>query len=262
MKIIAEIGWNHMGDIDLAKKMIDSAAQSGADYAKFQTWSVKNLSSGPWDEDGRRQIYEKAELNRDEHLELKGYCDSAGIKFLTSCFNTKDLVWLRDICDEVKIASTECNNIDLVERASKLFSTVFMSTGTSKKSEWQKWKNLSNIIFLHCVSSYPCPAEVCNMKRMIVLQEEFGRDRVGYSGHYEGIEDAIIALSNGAIVVEKHFTTDNRLPGRDNKFAILPTQLSDLVYFRDIAKQMLTNQGADYQSCEQEARDLYAGRWS
>ncbi|HUV84432.1 MAG TPA: N-acetylneuraminate synthase family protein, partial [Methanosarcinales archaeon] len=81
-KIIAEIGWNHMGDMNLAKKMIDSAKECGADYAKFQTWSVKNLKLGPWDQDGRREIYEKAELTIDKHKELKSYCDNVGIKFL------------------------------------------------------------------------------------------------------------------------------------------------------------------------------------
>ena len=69
-KIIAEIGWNHMGDMDLARKMIQSAKDSGADYAKFQTWHVKNLTQGSWDEDGRREIYTKAELTEDKHYQF------------------------------------------------------------------------------------------------------------------------------------------------------------------------------------------------
>ena len=73
-KIIAEIGWNHMGNMKLAKKMILAAKQSGADFAKFQTWSTKTLLSGPWDKDGRLQIYKKAELSRKQHIELIKYC--------------------------------------------------------------------------------------------------------------------------------------------------------------------------------------------
>ena len=74
-KLIAEIGWNHMGDMKLAKEMILAAKESGADFAKFQTWSVRRLKRGSWDTDGRRQIYEKAELSFDKHIELKKYCD-------------------------------------------------------------------------------------------------------------------------------------------------------------------------------------------
>ena len=90
-KIIAEIGWNHMGDMTLAKEMISSAAESGADYAKFQTWSVSKLKQGPWDDDGRRQIYEKAQLTRDQHFELNEYCNNHHISFLTSLFNVDDI---------------------------------------------------------------------------------------------------------------------------------------------------------------------------
>ena len=74
VEIIAEIGWNHMGDISLAKEFIDAAKESGADYAKFQTWSVKNLKNGPWDSDGRKEIYQKAELTKEMHEELFEYC--------------------------------------------------------------------------------------------------------------------------------------------------------------------------------------------
>ena len=92
MKIIAEIGWNHMGDMNLAKKMISRASENGADICKFQTWSEKNLKPGSWDNDGRREIYKKAQLSKDQHLELKEYCESKKVKFLTTIFNKVDLV--------------------------------------------------------------------------------------------------------------------------------------------------------------------------
>ena len=86
MKLIAEIGWNHMGDMDLAKKMIEAAASSGANYCKFQTWSEKKLVSGSWDDDGRREIYKKAELSESQHYGLKEYCEKKNTKFLTTIF--------------------------------------------------------------------------------------------------------------------------------------------------------------------------------
>jgi len=80
-ELIAEIGWNHMGDMDLAKQMIESAKKHGADTAKFQTWSVQRLAPGEWDRDGRREIYEKAELSKDKHIELIRFCQTMDINF-------------------------------------------------------------------------------------------------------------------------------------------------------------------------------------
>ena len=94
--IIAEIGWNHLGKMSLAKKMIKAAKQNGADYCKFQTWSENNLKDGPWDLDGRRKIYKKAQLTYEDHRILKKYCKKIGIKFFTSVFNIKDLPFLKD----------------------------------------------------------------------------------------------------------------------------------------------------------------------
>ena len=81
MKIIAEIGWNHLGDMNLAKEMIVAASESGADFCKFQTWSVKNLKNGPWDNDGRKELYNKAELKYDDHIQLKEYCEKIILNF-------------------------------------------------------------------------------------------------------------------------------------------------------------------------------------
>ena len=87
-------------------------------------------------------------------------------------------------------------------------------------------------------------------------------DKVGYSGHYSGVEDAIIALCNGASYIEKHFTIDNDLPGRDNKFAILPEQFQIIKNFRDKLKVMITNKGLDLQDCEYDIYNNVRGRWS
>jgi len=103
MIVIAEIGWNHCGDMSLAKQMAKAAMESGATYAKYQTWSVNRLKSGSWDEDGRRQIYEKAELSKQDHIELIEYCNQIGIKFLSSVFSIPDAKLLKELgCKEVK----------------------------------------------------------------------------------------------------------------------------------------------------------------
>ena len=131
-KLIAEIGWNHMGDMTLAKDMIWAAKESGCDFAKFQTWSVDRLKPGVWDTDGRREIYENAELDLDKHIELKEYCDEVGIGFMSSVFSIEDAKLLKQVVtDYVKIPSFELRNVELIDYCRKNFNKLLISTATS-----------------------------------------------------------------------------------------------------------------------------------
>ncbi len=271
MKIIAEIGWNHCGDIKLAKQMAKAAQENGATYAKYQTWSVDRLKEGSWDEDGRRQIYEKAELTEENHIELINYCNEIGITFLSSVFSIQDAKLLVELgCNEVKIPSFESRNHGLIKYCNDNFDTVFMSTGTSTMDEIKTSVKLftkSRLYLLHCVSSYPCNPSIANIPRMIAMQNIdpitnqfiFG---VGYSDHIQGVESAKVAIEYGAKVIEKHFTIDNDLPGRDNKFAILPSDLLDLSSYIKLRNEMLIDHGVDYQECETDSRNNYTGRFN
>jgi len=118
----------------------------------------------------------------------------------------------------------------------------------------------SEIVLMHCVSSYPCPPENVNLLRLEALKR-FNRT-IGYSGHYYGIEDAIGAMVMGAKFIEKHFTIDQDLPGRDNKFALLPNQLKLLVDQKQLFEKMLLNKGLDYQEIEADTVNNYRGRWA
>ena len=264
-KLIAEIGWNHMGDMKLAKEMISAARESGADFAKFQTWSVDRLKSGVWDTDGRREIYEKAELNLDKHFELKDYCDKVGIGFMSSVFSEKDAKLLsKVVTDYVKIPSFESNNGKLINYCSRNFDELIISTGTRTLEEIKtitKYLHINEIEFtlLHCVSSYPCSFEIVNLPRLYDLREIH---KIGFSDHTEGIEASVIALSQFNLkYIEKHFTIDNDLPGRDNKFAILPDKLKRLKEYIDIHAKVTLDHGSDYQECELDSRENYTGRF-
>ena len=259
VKLIAECGWNHVGDMELAKKMIEAAHKAGADYAKFQTWKVSRLIPGPWDQDGRREIYEKAELTEERHELLKEHCDKVGIKFLTSCFCVEDIDMIRKFTNEIKIPSPEAYDVSLIKAAIEKFDRVYLSTGASHIEEYAHWARYDKVTLLHCVSSYPCEDIAVNFPKMIYLQSL--TKNVGYSGHYIGVEDAMVAICIGATVIEKHFTTDNNLPGRDNKFALLPeqfTQIRDFIYEHRV---MNVDYGLDIQSCEQDYRKHQKGRW-
>ena len=264
VKIIAEIGWNHGGDMSLAKAMAKAAAENGAHYAKYQTWSVSTLKPGAWDEDGRREIYEKAELTSEQHVELINYCSELGIKFLSSVFSIPDAELLVELgCKEVKIPSFESRNHELIQYCDEHFDTVFMSTGTSLFEEIEESTNYMNNakwFILHCVSSYPCSPSIANLLRMNRLKSL--NYEVGYSDHIQGVESAKVAIGEGARVIEKHFTVDNDLPGRDNKFAILPSELLDLSNFIKLREEMFIDHGDDYQQCELDSRNNYTGRFN
>jgi len=274
-KIIAEIGWNHCGDMELAKQMITAAKESGASIAKFQTWSVDRLKPGPWDDDGRREIYEKAELSKDDHNLLLKHCDDVGIKFMTSVFSIEDAVLVEKLgCRTVKIPSFEIKNIPLIKYCFNNFDTVFISTGTAT---WEETTNIHRLhetlmggpcglVVMHCVSAYPCMPEHANLNHLHNLNqvfEEASGYSLGYSGHCPGVDVAKVALEyDNMLWIEKHFTTDHNLPGRDNKFAILPHEMKELSDYIELRENAKNYHGKGYQPIEKESREIQRGRFN
>lgn len=263
--LIAEIGWNHMGNLNLAEKMIKASKLSGADYAKFQTWQVKNLKNGPWDHDGRREIYKKAELSELDYLKLLKICKKYKIKFLTSIFNLKDYYLLKKLnLKTIKIPSPENRNKALLEFCNKQFNNIFLSTGAAKISEIKKSFRIFNkskyVNLMHCVSAYPCSDEVANLNRIEELKKI--SKNVGLSDHTPDILSSILSLDYGVKVIEKHFTIDNSLPGRDNKFAILPHMMNDLKKSIERYSLMKKKIKEKFIKQEKEIRNVYTGRWS
>jgi len=263
-QIIAEIGWNHMGDMDLARRMVAAAAGAGADIVKFQTWRVARLKPGPWDNDGRREIYIKAELTDDRHHQMCQACRDAGVQFMTSLFDVRDAEFVASLDDTiVKIPSPEARNDALLAAVDGRFKRVLVSTGASAWSEVLGIPELvrtSALTLLHCVSTYPCPPDRVNLPRMPALRAVTAS--VGYSGHLDGTADAVAAIALGADYIEKHFTLDRDLPGRDNKFALLPEDLHALCAFRNAYAGMSIDHGLELQDSEREVKAIYRGRWS
>jgi N,N'-diacetyllegionaminate synthase len=147
IKLIAEIGWNHMGNINLAKKMIKAAANSGADICKFQTWRVENLKPGPWDKDGRRKIYNKAQLKKKDYEILLKECKKNKVEFLTSVFNSNDIKFIKKFkINSIKVPSHEIYNLNLINLAIENFKTVYLSLGAAKEIEIKKIFKIVNQI--------------------------------------------------------------------------------------------------------------------
>ena len=265
MKIIAEIGWNHMGDMNLAKEMIQSAIESGATTVKFQYWNPDHLTNGDWDQDGRREIYEKAALDSEKVMLLNDYVKEAGSEFLISVFGTygaKDIFLLG--IRKIKIPSHETTNLKLIEYCSKNFDFIYFSAGASKKGEILKAIDIldqgnAEYELMHCVSSYPLPDERANLHRINWLKSL--NDRVGLSDHTTSTLIPAVAVPLGISSIEKHFTTDHELPGRDNKFALEPAEFKAMVENINIALDSVSDYGLDYQDIESDTVNNYRGRW-
>lgn len=262
-KIIPEIGWNHMGDIKLAKKMIIAGAKNGADYIKTQVFDPKLLKPGPWDKDGRRDIYNKAKLTSAKYEKLYNFAKINKIKFFTSVVNKDGAkMVLKFQNDLIKIPSTENTNYELLEFCKKNFKEIIVSTGTATFKEirfLEKIIDQKKLVIMHCTSSYPCKAKDVNLPKIELLQKYF--HKVGFSDHSAGIEASILSLNFKPHYIEKHFTIDQNLPGRDNKVAILPNDLRILKHYLNFFNEAIKFRGKNFLKVEKEVRSLYRGRW-
>jgi N,N'-diacetyllegionaminate synthase len=257
--IIAEAGVNHNGDLNLAFKLIDVAADAGADYVKFQTFRADKLVSpraekalyqqknSPGDDNSQYQMLKKLELDEKDHKELIAYASSKKIKFLSTAFDLESVDLLHALGISLfKIPSGEITNLPFIEKIAKLGKPVILSTGMSTMQEIQdalqvlQHHGLSKemVTVLHCNTQYPTPMEDVNLNAMSTMARTLGV-RIGYSDHTPGIEVPIAAVALGATVIEKHFTTDRNLPGPDHKASLEPDELKQMILsIRNIEKAL------------------------
>lgn len=244
--IIAEIGVNHNGNLNLAKEHILKAKECGADAAKFQSFDAdefmadKNLvyeyeNNGQLITEKMYNMFKRLELKPEWHEELFQFCRNNNIIPLTSTADTKsiDLVKRLNI-GALKLSSEDLINLPLVEYAAKTRLPLIFSTGMANEEEITdvlkilKKYDCRNIIFLHCVSVYPTPIEETNLKRMIAIRNLINGP-VGYSDHTTGIDAANLAVAMGACIIEKHFTIDKTLKGPDHILSSDPKEFKALV---------------------------------
>lgn len=244
--IIAEAGVNHNGDLDLARRLIDAAAEAGADAVKFQTFVADRLvtRAAPKAEyqrqttDTKESQYEmlkKLELLPDAHRELKLRAEQHGMVFLSAPFDSEsaDLLEKLDV-PAFKIGSGELTDLPLLEHIARKGRPMILSTGMSEMREVEQTVRTlqkagqDQIALLHCVSSYPAPTEDVNLRAMDTLRQVFNVP-VGYSDHTEGIRVAVLAVACGACIIEKHLTLDRKLPGPDHRMSLEPDEFKTMV---------------------------------
>ena len=246
--IIAEAGVNHNGDIDMAKKLIDVAAEAGADLVKFQTFNADRLvteSASKADyqklaggaNESQHAMLRNLELTEAMHHELIAHCALKGIGFFSTGFDIQSIDMLVSFGQELfKIPSGEITNLPYLRHIGKLESEVILSTGMSSMDEIESAiKALEEsgtprerITVLHCTTAYPAPMIDVNLHAMQSIHSKFGVN-VGYSDHTLGIEISLAAVALGATIIEKHFTLDRALPGPDHKASLEPRELKTMV---------------------------------
>jgi N,N'-diacetyllegionaminate synthase len=246
--IIAEAGVNHNGDLDIAKKLIDVAAESGADLVKFQTFNADRLvtkSASKADYqilasdsyESQQTMLRKIEITQVMHHELINHSILRNIKFFSTGFDIESIDMLVNLGQELfKIPSGEVTNLPYLRHIGQLGKKVILSTGMSNMNEIELALNIleesgtprSRITVLHCTSAYPAPAQDVNLLAIQSIRNKFGVE-VGYSDHTLGIEISLAAVALGATVIEKHFTLDRTLPGPDHKASLEPSELKLMI---------------------------------
>jgi len=245
--VVAEVGVNHNGDPETAIRMIDVAAECGADVVKFQAFkSEKEISrfaaKAPYQEEttssqgNQLEMCKALELSPAALRSAYAHCRARGIAFLCAAFDFDSADFLLgDLgVSAVKIGSSEVTNIPLLRHIAAARCGIVLSTGASTLSEVGRavetilTAGCPELVLLHCVSSYPAPYGQVNLRAMQTMRTAFGLP-VGFSDHTAGVEVAIAAAALGAAMIEKHFTLDRNQPGPDHRASIEPPELAQLV---------------------------------
>lgn len=248
IKIVAEAGCNHNGNIKLAYKLIDAAKKANVDAVKFQSFTADQTvtklakkanyaKSVTKKNQSQYEMQKSLELTDHEHILLKKYCRKKKIEYLSSAFDIPSLDFLYKLkVKQFKIPSGEIINYPYLKKLASFKKKVVLSTGMSSISEIANaikylLKNgikKREIILLHCNSEYPTPFSDVNLKAMLYLKEKF-KLPTGLSDHTLGIEVPIAAAAMGACFIEKHFTLSRKLKGPDHQASITPTELTQMV---------------------------------
>jgi len=254
--IIAEAGVNHNGDLALARRLVDAAAESGADAVKFQTWITEKLCrpgakkadyqqrACPGEEDQFKML-KRLELPYEWHPELKARAEERGLVFLST---PDDLDSARFLCEigmpAVKVGSAELTNLSYLEQLARLGKPLIVSTGmgtleeVARAVEAIRAATAAPFALLHCISAYPAPDEEMNLRAMATLRQAFGVP-VGLSDHTTGHMAAMLGVALGMSIYERHLTLDKRMEGPDHAASADPLEFAEVARMIRKAEIML-----------------------
>lgn len=274
--VIAEVGINHNGEMDMARSLIDAAINAGADAVKFQSFIVEELvtASAPKAEyqegstgESQQEMLKPYELTPEQHRELQTYCEKQGITFLSTPFDSKSLALLDDLdVAAIKVGSGELTNTPFLREIAEQGRPMIVSTGMSSMNEVEiaveAIRDTSAdvpLALLHCVSLYPTNVDLANLRAMQTMNDRFDVP-IGFSDHTTQVEIPGIAVAMGASIVEKHLTLDRSLPGPDHEASLEPDELDRAV---DIVRNAERAKGSpDKQPVGDEADTAFVARKS
>jgi sialic acid synthase SpsE len=275
--IIAEIGVNHEGSMELAKRLIDEAASGGAHAAKFQSYKAGLIASknspAYWDQnkeptDSQYKLFQKYDgFGEKEYIELAKYCETVGIHFMSTPFDLEAVDFLAPLMPAFKVASADITNVPLIRKCASQGKPLIISTGAATIPEIEfalntaKEAGATEISLLHCVLNYPTPEENAQLGMIETLKRIFPDVIIGYSDHVAPdvtISALEAAMLLGASILEKHFTHDKTLPGNDHYHAMNESDLKAFVQKQKTYKKLISGDTKDL-SKESAAR-LHARR--
>ncbi len=220
--IIAEIGQNHSGDMELAKRLVLMAKESGADIAKLQFYDADKIlsPSSKWYQEAK-----KAQISKEQATKICQWCRKADIEFMASVFDIQRFRWCEELgVTRYKIASRSIYDQELINAIASSGKDMIVSLGMYEGNEFPRIKTSGRVDFLYCVSKYPATPEELNISEVDFSEYS------GFSDHTIGIEAALIAVARGAKIIEKHFTLDKRMHGPDHVCSMEPEELQQLVW--------------------------------
>ena len=236
--VVAEIGNNHEGNFALAQELVRRAAEAGAQAVKFQTIVPELLVSAS--ETARLEQLRRFAFSYDQFAMLAETAARENVMFMSTPFDLKSVAALAPLVPAFKVASSDNNFMPLLEAVASVGKPVLLSTGMASLADirracavleraWRPPGTKPALVLLHCVSSYPAPMEVANLRAIRTLEQETGYV-VGYSDHTLGIEAAVLSVALGARIIEKHFTLSKNLSAfRDHQLSAEPAELAELV---------------------------------
>jgi N-acetylneuraminate synthase len=249
--IIAEIGINHNGQLDIAKQLIDAASEAGCDAVKFQKRTPELcvpedqkdiMRNTPWGYISYMEYREKVEFGKDEFSQIVDYCKEKGIDWQASAWDEPSVDFLEQFNPIAhKVASASLTDSGLLQKMREQNHPIILSTGMSQMDQIEaavKIVGTDDLILAHCTSSYPCPPEELNLNMIQTLREIYPCP-IGYSGHEIGLPTTIAAVTLGASLVERHVTLDRAMWGSDQAASIEPGGLRRLVKYIRVVEQAL-----------------------
>jgi len=250
--IIAEIGINHNGDLDIAKQMIDAAVHAGADAVKFQKRTPevctpieqqKQMRETPWGYITYLDYRYKVEFNEAQYREIDRHCKEKGIAWMASVWDEPSVDFMEKFdTPAYKVPSASLTDHALLKHVRKTGKPIIISTGMSTMAQIHKGAKAvgdENLVIMHCTSTYPCEPEELNLKMIETLRREFPNNPIGYSGHEVGLVPSAIAVSLGACMVERHLTLDRAMWGSDQAASVEPGGFERLVKYLRVTEAAL-----------------------